>query len=430
MERAELINRFDGLLARAGAFRVDGVTLAKAFLTEDLLQQLEGLVFNDAALMFCKNKVTRMEFIAEGPLPLELRGEPALKTEAIYKQVIGYGLCKACRLCIEVCPKHVYRDDGFGRPDRENRREEECTGGSQCRQCVDVCPEGTIHVVLADALFKSTLFIQLANPGLPRDQGQRNDFFVANPLEAGKDLDFVLEVNGYPRLFVDSKQDLRAWAKENGHPEVLAWKALQIFQRHLPARIRQGKYRLDEILHRIIDELIHTKIDLESDAARDCLTAIVTEAFVEEPFLGAKHRPIGGLLPPGTSLAWKTPYGDEIPDYAHLEKCLGPECGLCVTQCPEGGGGTHSAIRMNLKVPEGTVASLVRGLDVHLLKLDGSHRRIEDMETLTGQSPFEFVVDPDYCKSCGICMTCCPHDVIEPMNRVFDLRVNCSGANG
>jgi ferredoxin len=43
------------------------------------------------------------------------------------------------------------------------------------------------------------------------------------------------------------------------------------------------------------------------------------------------------------------------------------------------------------------------------------------MEDLFGQQPFVFEVDPDYCKSCGRCISCCPHDVIEGAPRQFEL---------
>ena len=216
---------------------------------------------------------------------------------------------------------------------------------------------------------------------------------------------------------------MRLWATENGRDAGLARGAASLLYEglsHFPS-LRCGKYRLGEILHRIIDELLHRKIGVERGGGIEILKKIVREAFIEEPFLGAKGRPIGGLLPTGTSPAWKTPYGEEIPDYVHLEKCLGPECGLCVTHCPEGGGGARSAIRMILKVPQGTIPSLVRGLDVFLLRLDGSHARFEDLENLKGKTPFEFEVSADYCKACGICIACCPHDVIEPATRCFDL---------
>lgn len=439
----EELDRLIDRATRAG-FRVDGVPLSKALLRPEVLSRMEQIVFNDDSLPFFRKKASRMEFIAEGPLPFGLDAESPLKTEPVFKQVIGYGICKGCRLCIEVCPKHVYTDDGFGRPDRKNRREEECTGG-QCSQCVDICPEHTIQVVLADPVFKSTLFLLLPNPATLSGKGEK-DFFVPNPLETGRPLkianplpaddlkrchrllneaDFfpLLEVRGYPRHFVDSRDpegDLRLWAEENGRDFPLALKALRFLYRHLAElpSLRQGKYRLDPLLHRVIDEMTSEGAEIN----RRTLGASVHAAFLEEPFLGAKRRPIGGLLPPGTSIAWKTPYGEEIPEYAHLEKCLGPECGLCVTQCPEGGGGRNSAIRMVLKVPRGTVPSLVRGFNVFLLRLDGSQARAAEVEDLTGQSPFAFEIDAEYCKSCGICIACCPHDVIEPASRRFDLK--------
>jgi NAD-dependent dihydropyrimidine dehydrogenase PreA subunit len=151
------------------------------------------------------------------------------------------------------------------------------------------------------------------------------------------------------------------------------------------------------------------------------LKSILDDAQLAQTHLGAKRRPIGGLLPAGTSTAWKTPYGNEVPVYSHLDKCLGPECALCVTHCPEGSGGENSAIRMIPLVPMGTMPALVRGLGAFLFKADGSHERIEDMEDLLGKQAFAFQVDTDYCKACGICIACCPHDVIEGAQRSFNM---------
>lgn len=450
----KLVEQFNLLLTKAGRFKMEGLMLARALLTSEALERMERLLFNDQALAALQKKSSRIEFITEGALPPELMDEPASKGQAVYRQVIGYGLCKACRLCIEVCPKHVYKDDGFGRPGVEGRREEECTGPEQCGQCQDVCPENTIHIVMADASLKSTIFVLLPNPYAAAEEKkiayEAMDFFVPNPLttdaplklatkldpnnwaESNRVLDDagfypILEIRGYPHHFVNSRhpeKDLRLWAGENGHNPGRAAEALRLLYAQLGqlGSLEQGKYRLDIILHRLIDEIIHTGIKLGKNGGLELLARIVREARIEEPFLGAKQRPIGGLLPPGTSLAWKTPYGEQIPHYVHMEKCLGPECGLCVTHCPEGAGGINSATRMVLNVPQGTVASLVRGLKAHLLRLDGSHHSHEDLEDLTGKAPFEFKVDPDYCKACGICITCCPHDVIEPITRVFDLK--------
>lgn len=445
-ERLEL---FIEKALKAG-FRVDGLPLAKALLEEETLSRMEKLFFNEPALSFFKKKVGRVEFITEGPLPPELLNEPLTKSEPIFRQVVGYGICKACRLCIQVCPKHVYKDDGFGRPDAKIRREEECTG-PQCGQCIDICPEHTIQLILADPVFKSTLFLLLPNPHADRiDVGGSGDFFVLNPLETHASLKItqkinpkdlkgchrlfnevkfypILEIGGYSRHLVDSaapEKELIHWAKENSRNPDLVLDAVRLLYAELGElnSLKQGKYRLDKILHRIIDEILHPNIEMGRAAGKTLLAKIVGEGWMAEGFLGAKLRPIGGVLPPGTSLAWKTPYGDEIPFYAHVEKCLGPECALCVTQCPEGGGGKNSAIRMTLKVPRGTIPSLVRGLGAYLLKLDGSHKQWEDLENLTGKTPFEFEVEPDYCKACGICIACCPHDVIEPTPRIFDLR--------
>ena len=484
--------------ATTKGFRVDGLQLAKAFINQELIDRLERLLFNEASLSFLKTKGTRIEFITDGPLPPELLDEPSLKREPIYKQAIAYNICKACRLCIEVCPKHVYKDDGFGRPGITDRREEECTGSAQCGQCADICPENAIHIIMANPVLQSTIFVLLPNPFFrqtldvqippcpPLEKGGwggfnpgRPDFFVVNPMEVDGALKIpapvappqgpnpknladcnrqwpchrllnesgfypLLEVKGYPRHFVDSKDpggDLKIWAKENGRDPALVLEAVLLLYEKLPriSSLKRGKYRLDEIIHRIIDEMIFAAGETDNSPRPHAMPAwrgplklrggeggvldkIVREAFVEDLYLGAKARPIGGLLPPATSTAWKTPYGEEIPDYVHMEKCLGPECGLCVTHCPEGGGGNNSAIRMVLKVPQGTIPALVRGLDAFLLRCDGLNLQSEDLEDLRGKTPFEFEVDPDFCKACGICIACCPHDVIEPMTRHFDLR--------
>ena len=313
-----LLARFETLLDKAKDFRIDGVSLAKAFLNEQLIDRLERLLFNEASLSFLKTKGSRIEFIVDGlpdrvgPLPPELLDEPALKREPIYKQMIAYNICKACRLCIEVCPKHVYKDDGFGRPGLLDRREEECTGVVQCGQCTDICPENAIHVIMANPVFESTIFVLLPNPysqmpplpypsplgGDPIKRGHIGglregvisaDFFVINPLDVEGPLKIpdrlnpknfaeghrllndagfypLLEVRGYPRHFVDSKDpegDLKIWAKENGRDPGLVLEAVSLLYGKLPliGSLRRGKYRLDEILHRIIDEMILAESD-------------------------------------------------------------------------------------------------------------------------------------------------------------------------
>jgi ferredoxin len=444
--------RLDALLesaARSG-FRVDGVALARTLTDGKALRRLEQLVLNDASLAFLRDRAGRIEFIADGPLPPELLTEPALKTEPIYRQIVDYSLCKGCRLCIQICPKHVYTDDGFGKPDLR-RRAEECTGDAQCAQCVDICPERSISLALVDPVYASTVFVLLENPFAAADAqaGGERDFFVANPLTTDRRVRIpgplaegdlaasnrildaanfhpVLETMGCQRHFVDSADpvtELSVWARENSRSADLALGATRLLYSWLPrlSPVREGKYRLDRILHRIIDEVIHAGIEVTDGGGEELLGAIVADGFVEEPVLGSKRRPIGGLLPPGTSTAWKTPYGDEIPAYVHMQKCLGPECALCVTQCPEGNGGETSAIKLVPLVPWGTMASLVRGLKAFLLRLDGSHATTADLEDLSGKDPFVFEVNPDFCKACGICIACCPHDVIEPATRTFDM---------
>ena len=438
--------------ARESGFRIDGVRLARELLTETQLERLEQLVFNEKALTHFRAMAQRIEFITDGMPPVHLLEEPSSKNEVAYVQDIDYSICKACRLCIQVCPKHVYVDDGFGRPDVNLRRPEECTGPNQCGQCSDVCPEHVIKVLHGEPIFEATVFVLLpaCTPAYGGGAVRGRDFVVANPLTTkapvvlskklnGKKLTAcheilgtarfhpLLEIHGYPRHFVDSPDpecDLDTWAKENGRDPELVRSAVGLLYKQLFElnSVFQGKYQLGEIIHRIIDQIIHRGIKIRSGGGQDLLAGIITDAYVDERFLGAKTRAIGGLLPPGTSPAWKTPYGDEIPDYVHLEKCLGPECGLCVTHCPEGGGGERSAIRMVFHVPQGTVPALVRGGRAYLVKLDGSQTAYADHEDLTDKAPFEFEVNQDYCKACGICITCCPHDVIEPSVRAFDMR--------
>jgi NAD-dependent dihydropyrimidine dehydrogenase PreA subunit len=216
---------------------------------------------------------------------------------------------------------------------------------------------------------------------------------------------------------------LTRWAAENARSSEATIDAVEMLYAGLPllANLKQGNYALDNIIHRVIDEMLYAAIDSETYGGKQLLQDIVDESFLPESHLGSKRRPIGGLLPPGTSTAWKTPYGNEIPEYNHLEKCLGPECGLCVTHCPEGNGGETSAIKMIPLVPLGTIPALVRGLQVHLLKLDGAQTKLEDMQDLSGAQAFTFEVNADYCKACGICIACCPHDVIDPTARTFNM---------
>ncbi|MCK9380606.1 MAG: 4Fe-4S binding protein [Sulfuritalea sp.] len=436
-------------LARNEGYHVEGMPLAHALTGPDELKGLRQTLFNNASLAWLKSRVKRIEFIAEGPLPPELLLEPAAKSQPIYRQVIDYTLCKGCRLCIQVCPKHVYSDDGFGKPD-ELRHAEECTGNMQCAQCVYICPERAISLEMTNPLYESTLFVQLPNAYAMAEAARTpaRDFFVPNPLTLNAELKVgvlpvddlaganrVLEVAGfYPLIetrgvqkhFVDSREpdaELDRWARENGRSPRLVTRAVALLYRLLPSLegVVQGQYELGAIIHRVADEILNAEIDPDTQGGLKLLKSILEESRIAQTHLGAKCRPIGGLLPPGTSTAWKTPYGNEVPVYSHLDKCLGPECALCVTHCPEGSGGEHSAIRMIPLVPLSTVPALVRGLKAFLLKADGSHSRIEDMEDLIGRQPFVFEVDADYCKSCGICISCCPHDVIEGAQRSFDM---------
>ncbi len=448
---AARIEEIDGLMnqARDAGYHIEGLPLAHALTGTDELERLRQTLFNPSSLAWLKGRVKRIEFIAEGPLPPSLLLEPAAKSQPIYRQLIDYDLCKGCRLCIQVCPKHVYSDDGFGKPD-EMRHAEECTGNKQCAQCIYVCPERAISLEMTNPLYESTLFVQLPNAYAEAEAARTPaaDFFVPNPLAqngtvkvemlpvddlagANRILDAtgfhpLIETRGVQKHFVDCRQpeaELERWAQENGRGSRLVARAATLLYRSLPAlhEVRQGQYDLARILHRIADEIINAEIEGDSPGGLKLLGAILEESRIAQSHLGAKQRPIGGLLPPGTSTAWKTPYGNEVPVYSHLDKCLGPECALCVTHCPEGSGGENSAIRLVPMVPLGTMPALVRGLHAFLLKADGTHRAIDDMEDLFGKQPFVFQVDADYCKSCGICISCCPHDVIEGSPRSFDM---------
>lgn len=436
-------------LAMAQGLHVEALELAEALVDRKALQRLKKLVFNPASLAVIRTRAARIEFIAEGPLPPELLLEPAAKSLPIYQQLVDYSLCKSCRLCIEVCPKAVYSDDGFGKP-YTVRREEECTGDIQCAQCVSVCPERAISLQMVNPAFSSTVFVQLENPyaKAESERAPRQDFAVANPLasgdefmlegelpedlaEANRVLDAagfhpVLNLAGVAKHFVDAadpEAELVAWAREQGRVVPMVHEAVRTLYRSLPSLtgVKEGKYSLDTLVPRLIDELLYAGIDPRSRAGKQAIAAMLAECRETDAYLGSKRRPIGGLLPPGTSTAWKTPYGNEVPTYTRMEKCLGPECALCVTHCPEGNGGEIAAIRMVTLVPLGTVPALVRGLMAHLLRADGAQQRTEDMEDLSGRPAFRFEVDPDYCKACGICIACCPHDVIEPEPRRFDM---------
>ncbi|MBI3148447.1 MAG: 4Fe-4S binding protein [Betaproteobacteria bacterium] len=438
--------------ARAAGFQVEGLALARALAGATEIARLRESVFNTRALAYLKSRVRRIEFIAEGPLPPELLLEPAAKSQPIYRQVVDYSLCKGCRLCIQVCPKRVYSDDGFGKPD-EQRRDEECTGNAQCAQCLYICPERAISLVMSNPMYESTLFVQLENAYAAAEASQEAtaDFALVNPLAVDEALVLeafdahdlvaahrvldaagffpIIETMGVTSHFVDARDPaatLSRWAHEHGRAPDLVRRAVELLYQVLPGieGLRQGQYDLARLLHGVIDEILHAGIELETAGGLKLVKDLLEEARLAQTYLGAKRRPIGGLLPPGTSTAWKTPYGNELPVYTRLEKCLGPECALCVTHCPEGSGGETSAIRMIPLLPLGTMPALVRGLRAYLLHPAGGQARIEDMEDLFGKQPFAFEVDAEYCKSCGICISCCPHDVIEGAPRSLELGAN------
>lgn len=449
---AEIVAQLDDWAATASleGLQVSGLDLAKALCDKPTINRLKKLVFGKDALALIRRRATRVEFISEGPLPPELLLEPASKGEAIYTQIVDYALCKGCRLCIQVCPKHVYKDDGFGKPDT-HRREEECTGNAQCGQCVYICPERAISMQMLSPTHESTVFVVLPNPYAVAEEKiiRVTDFALANPLEvgapthvdpaiAGADLAEacrrledagilpLLDIGGRTLHWVDAadpEADLAVWARENGRSPRLVRRAVAALQAALPTLtgLRQGKLDFGTLIHRVIDEVLHAEIEPGSAGAATLIGGLIAETRIVESVLGARDRPIGGLLPPATSVAWKTPYGNEVPNYTHVEKCLGPECGLCVTHCPEGNGGEQSAIRLVPKVPMATIPALVRGLRAWLLRADGSHAGAAEMEDLSGREAFSFEVDTDYCKACGLCISCCPHDVIEPAARNFDM---------
>lgn len=449
---ADIVGDFDELVARAQAegFHVEGLALARALIDKAVVARLKKLVFNATALQGLRGRARRIEFITEGALPPEFLLEPLAKSETIYSQIIDYTLCKGCRLCIQVCPKHVYKDDGFGKPDQA-RRDAECTGNAQCGQCVYVCPERAITTVISNPLHESTLFVLLPNPFAVAQarEGLAGDFALANPLAVDEPLQIdaaydatdlpaahraleaagflpVLETMGHEQHLVDAPEPeklLEQWAQENGRASAWVLRAVRAIYAGLPtlSGLKQGKYRFDTLIHRTIDEILYADIDTASAGGRALLEGLLAESRIAEGTLGARRRPIGGLLPPGTSVAWKTPYGNEVPVYTQIEKCLGPECALCVSHCPEGNGGDTSAIRLVPLVPLGAIPAMVRGLQARLLRLDGSHAGIADAEDLLGKKAFAFEVNTDYCKSCGICIACCPHDVIEPAPRQFDM---------
>lgn len=60
---------------------------------------------------------------------------------------IDLALCKACGLCIELCPKDVFGSDDFGRPVVAHLPE--CTS---CALCERHCPDFAIDISPAQGL--------------------------------------------------------------------------------------------------------------------------------------------------------------------------------------------------------------------------------------------------------------------------------------
>lgn len=63
------------------------------------------------------------------------------------KIIIDEERCKGCRLCVEVCPKHLLSmarsTNSFGYQPARVAKDEECTG---CALCAQVCPDLAIEV--------------------------------------------------------------------------------------------------------------------------------------------------------------------------------------------------------------------------------------------------------------------------------------------
>ncbi len=79
--------------------------------------------------------------IGDGPM----KETPAkAKSRAPEAVVVDADLCKACGICIALCPKDVFDSDDFGRP--VVARLADCTS---CAFCEHHCPDFAIDVVPA-----------------------------------------------------------------------------------------------------------------------------------------------------------------------------------------------------------------------------------------------------------------------------------------
>lgn len=54
-------------------------------------------------------------------------------------------MCKACAICVDLCPSHALKNDEFGRPQVADL--DACTA---CMVCVDRCPDLAIEIFKAE----------------------------------------------------------------------------------------------------------------------------------------------------------------------------------------------------------------------------------------------------------------------------------------
>jgi 2-oxoglutarate ferredoxin oxidoreductase subunit delta len=73
------------------------------------------------------------------------------KKKKSYKLMVNRERCKACYLCVEVCPKKNFeKDQGFNVKGYQPIRvidEKECTG---CRACTTICPDVVFELYEVD----------------------------------------------------------------------------------------------------------------------------------------------------------------------------------------------------------------------------------------------------------------------------------------